>query len=221
MSSPTIYATKPDYQVINGELWGGATVPGTPIAQAISAAFAETAALAILRNTDTNSIAQGGRVVIPRYVRLICTAVPASSTDAHLQIAVDDINRYSSGGSIITAGTSRSDQLASTANKGEFRVGAIVTSAAGANRKFITRKTFKRAALVVGDEIVIVFGDVAEGTPQALTGTAAQVLTTTTDPIALMPGGNHSLVFHTWYTGNATTPGSFDVEVGWFEAVAP
>lgn len=218
--SNAAFATKPDFQVARGQLWGGTNpTPGTGIAQAVSATFAETAALAMLRNIDTKAIRDGGRIIIPRYLRLITTVVPASATDAHLAIAVDDINRYTSGGSALTPGNSRSDQLALTTQSGRFDFGALVAPAAGANRKLITRKSIKRAIPVVGDEYVIIFGDVSEGTPQLLTGAAAQVFTVTTDPIALIPGGNHSLLFHLWYTSNAATPASYEYEVGWIEGV--
>ena len=216
------FATKPDFQVMSGILWGATNpTPGTGIAQAVQAAYSATAALAVLRNTDTRP---GGSIIIPRYLRLLTTVAPASATSAQLVIAVDDINRYSSGGSAITASPSRSDLLKST-GVGTFHFGAVVAAAASADNKIIARKTLKNAIPVVGDEFLIIFGDPSDAVSQLLTGASAQVYPVVTDPVALIPGGAqaggngaHSLLFHLYYPANATTPASYEFEVGWVES---
>lgn len=219
-----------DFQAKTGLVFGAASTPGTPIAAAITTALAETAAFATFRNTDAATPAGGGRFVIPQYLRLVCRTAPASATSLQLAISLDDIDRYTSGGSALVGSSSRSDQLDTTKYpaKADLRVGALVTTAAGARRKWITNKILKNAIPVIGDVFTIVFGDVSTVTLQALTGAASQEFVHVTDPIALAPGGasllqagavggNNSLVIHIWEPANAATAGQYDIEAGWIE----
>jgi hypothetical protein len=215
------YDRPTDGDLITNASFGGTNpTPGTGIAQSINATFDETRPLAVLRNMSGKALNDGGKLIIPRYLRLICTVAPASGTDAHLVVASDDTNRYTSGGSNIVVAGSRSDMLAQ-AGIGRFDFGAIVAPAAGANRKFVTRKVLKRAAVVVGDEFLIIFNDPDDSVNPTLTGATAQIITCTTDSLALAPGVvNHSMVFNVWFAGNAVTPASWELEVGWIEKSA-
>lgn len=220
-----------DMEAEVGTLFGGCSVPGTPITAAITTALSETAAFALLRNTDTRLVSEGGKIVIPKYLRLICRTAPASATSLQLAIAMDDIDRYSSGGSQIALASSRSDQLDNVAfpPKARLDVGALVLNANATRRKWITIDILKNAIPVVGDEFVITFGRVdATSFPQLLTGAAAQVFLHATDTVALIPGGAKtsqggitlgaaSLAFHLWAPGNLTTAGVYDVEYGGIE----
>lgn len=219
-----------DFQAKAGLVFGAASAPGTPIAAAITTALAETAAFATFRNTDANTPAAGGRFVIPQYLRLVCRVAPASATSLQLAISIDDIDRYTSGGTALTGSSSRTDQLDTTKYpaKCALHAGALVTTAAGARRKWITNKILKNAIPAVGDVFTIIFGDVANITLQALTGASAQEFVHVTDPVALAPGGaslvqggavggNNSMVVHIWEPANAATAGQYDVESGWIE----
>lgn len=187
---------------------------GTGIAMGIQTAFSETAnILALIRNTDV----AGGKFIYLDYIRLVCVAAGATTTASHFAMTMDTSNRYSSGGSQLIGVNSNSG--VSTASIADIRFGAVTALAASGSRRILSRAVLKTAAAptwVIGDEILINFGaqDAAMG---LLSGTAASRFGVPVGPLLLAPGNNHSLLIHMWNVGNATTPPSWEVEMGFWE----
>lgn len=209
------YDRQSDGDIIMNATWGGTNpTPGTSINDAIKTAFADTAATALFVNDDAGP----GKIILPRYLRLLTRVAPASATSAELVVTVDNGNRYSSGGGAgaapIVAAGSRSKYLSiPNAGYGKFYFGGLTLTAATANRKFLSRATLKNAIPVVGDEFLIVFTDPDDARSPVLTGTTAQAFACITDGIALDSGD--SLGIHLYYPANAVTAAAYEFEVGW------
>lgn len=183
--------------------------PGTGIASAVTAAFSATAGLLCLRNADST----GQRFIIPDFVRLIPTVVPASATRSELLVATDSITRYSSGGSAITGifnvhGGQGNDSAA------VLHFGAVVLAAESAARR-LERLQLRSVIPVAFEDFLLKFSHETQ-VVGLLGGTSALAVERTIAPVVLAP--NHSLVLHVWHPGNATTPASWEFTAGWWEA---
>lgn len=185
--------------------------PGTGIAQAVEATFVATKALVSLRNGGTSGI------VRPKFIRLICTVAPASGTDCQGVIALDSgVTRVSSGGTAIT-GKNR-DMSSAVATAASFKVGALVTAAMTANGRYVDRFQAGSVIPVVGDSLVIVFGEdsgikAGSGT---VAGTTARQIVIPVGPVALGP--SNEMLIHMWYASNASTAAQYEVDACWEES---
>jgi hypothetical protein len=179
--------------------------PSTAIAIAIKATHDdEKAELAIQNDSNDESI-------ILDQVRLICTVAPASGTDAQLACILDSVAR-----SIATDGTGlsvKNPNMASDELHADVvaRFGALVPSATTATERQVARAQLRSVILVVGDELVLRFGDDAGPPSVDIAGTTAKKIVTNLPPIVIAPGG--TLLVHLWFASNATTPAQFEVEV--------
>jgi hypothetical protein len=192
-----------------------ATTPtfGTGIAMGIQTAWSATAnVLALIRNTAAAS----GPTIYMDYIKLICTAAGLTTTASDLGLIIDTANRYSAGGTLLTNVNANSGSV--VASIADIRFGIVTALAAVAPRQ-LSRDRIKTQAApcwVIGDEVVINFG--ANDTFGGLTsGAAGSIFPVGVGPVALGPGGNHSLLVHMWNPGNATTAPSWEVEMGWWE----
>lgn len=183
--------------------------PDTGIASAITAAFSATAALWTLYNAD----AANGKQIALDYIRIIPTVVPASATRSEVVIAIDNIQRFSSGGSTIAAKGANMDQA--TASIATFNFGAVVAAAESGNVRRLARAQLRAAIPVAFEELVITFGSESAPGTTTLGGTTAQRNVVDVGPVVIGPG--HTLVGHVWHPGNAATPASWEVEAGWWE----
>lgn len=209
--------TKPNYQCHQGRYlrWTNQT-PGTGIAMGIRTTFSETAngLLCI-----SNPASAGGKSFILDYVRLICSAAGASTTASDLVIATDTIQRVSSGGTALLRwpGSNTANQVDGAT---VVTLGDITFAAQSANRRYLARMRLKTQAApcwVVGDEVFIKFGGAEHCNSGLLSGAAAARYAFATGPVILGPGNNHSCTFHMFNTANATTPPSWEAEIGGME----
>lgn len=188
---------------------------GTGIAEAIKAAFAATAATALLRNGAPTR----GLQIRPRYLRMVNTVAPASGTAVHCRIAIDDgVTRFTSGGSSLTP--RNRDMGSGVASQATCRFGALVTAAATANVRYVSQSSPSVVIPVVGDEIIFAFGNrtvAAELAASNLGGTVARRIVTDVGPVTIGPGSE--MLVHTWYPSNAATPASWEVEFVWEESL--
>ncbi len=183
---------------------------GTGIAMSIQTTFADTAPLMILRNTSAS------KKIIMHYVKLICTVAGATTTSSRLAAILDVANRYTSGGSDLTANIVNAASNAGNASIADCRFGAILAAAASAKRQIgnTVLKTQAAPCWTVGDEITLKFGDGADS--PTLNGAAALNITKYMGPCVLA-GLNHSLLLHMWNPANATTAPSWELEAAWWE----
>jgi hypothetical protein len=184
---------------------------GTGIAQSIVTAWAAVSPLLTMFNSDT----AGGVSLFPDYIKLICAAAGASSTSGQLGAIVDTGNRFSSGGSTLTAVNAGKQ---GSASKATINFGALVAAAATAPRQ-IGRDTIKTQAApcwVVGDEIFIKFGNF-DGTSGPTNGAVTNLYPAPCGPVIVPP--QSTLLVYLWNPANAVTPPSWEVEMGWLERV--
>lgn len=157
-------------------------------------------------------------IIVPQYIRLICTVIPASGTTLLFRFANDVINRYSSGGSTLTPTETYVDTTTSFArrtSKATIKFGDL-TLAAASSEKQVGQAQMHSATVsgVIGDQYLITFGDY--GNSNALmSASAAQAYTHNCQKIYLGPGT--SLIMQTVSASAATTAGQYYVEVGYQE----
>lgn len=179
--------------------------PGTAIAVGILAAHDdEVAALAIQNNNAADE-------VILDQVRLICATAPASATAAHLLAIIDSVDRViSAEGTGLTVRNPNGSSDNAHANI-VARFGALTPAATTATERQVARAQLRSVILVVGDELILRFGD--DGVPASgdVAGTTAKRIVANLPPIVIKPGG--VALFHLWYPGNAATAAQYEVEV--------
>lgn len=183
------------------------SIPGTGIAQGVIAAFAATAGLLRMRNGDIDR-----KRIFLDYIRLIPTVVPTSATRSELLIALDDIVRFSSGGSTLTPRNVNMDEAVASVATVNF--GQLTLAAEGGNVRRVSRAQIRTAIPVAFEEVLIAFGIGGE-TPQTLGGTTALRLVVPVGPCIIGPGDD--FILHVWHPGNATTGASWEAEVAWWE----
>lgn len=187
---------------------------GTGIAAGIQTAFSATAnVLLLMRNGSAT------KKVIPHYLRLINTVAGATTTSSRLAVAVDTANRYSSGGTDLSAQVVNAHSgLAPTTAVDVIRFGAVTAAAASAARYLanVQLKTQAAPCWTVGDEVRIVFAPGWGIAPQQLSGSTPMSIVRNVGPVVLS-GQNHCLLVHMWNPANATTAPSWEVEVAWWE----
>lgn len=187
------------------------TTPGTGIAMGIQTGFSATAnALFVMRSSGT-------KTVIPHYIRLINTAAGASTTASHVAIVTDTVSRYDTGGTDLLANIRNANTGTANTSAVDVLRYSCTAAAAGSGVRIVGRaalKTQAAACWVVGDELLMTFGDDAVG--GAASGAAAQRLVVPFGTVAL-GGANHSMVVHMWNPGNATTAPSWEFELAWYE----
>lgn len=188
---------------------------GTGIAMGIQTSFSDTAN--VLCNIFNNAGTATTRIYLD-YIRLIVTAAGSTTTASDLAIKLDSsgATRVSSGGSSLTPvsvlpGYDGKNSIA------QVTFGAI-TGTTAVNSNAVARiklKTQTAPCWTVGDSVLIKFG-VLDGQGFGNTsGSATLNIGLSAAPIIITPGGN--CLFHMWNTANATTPPSFEVELGWWE----
>lgn len=152
-----------------------------------------------------------------RYVKLIVTVAPASATNWKYSLRMDNLNRYSSGGSVITPvnpnpGSSRNIPVSLV------YFGAIVpTALPSASARLVANGTMDSAIPVVGDQYLLKFGNAAVTMDQLNGGTTAKNMTYNAPPVVISPGW--CLALDMWGASNAATPASWEFEMGHVERV--
>lgn len=180
----------------------------TPITQSIVATWVATTPLM----TIYNSASTGGVRLFFHYLRMIYAVAPASATSAQFAIHIDNIQRFSSGGSALTP---KNCNMGSTiASAATVNFGALTATAASSSVRQISRGSLRTAIPAVLDQFEIRAG--AESCGSVIGSGAGPLLVSVgIPPIAIDPG--HTLVLYVWYPSNAATAATTEVETGWYE----
>lgn len=204
---PNMYADEGTYQIATSP------TPGTGIAFAVNAGVSETAGNFIhVKNNEAADNSRGQRMYL-HYLRLICTAVPAAGVSLHYFFKVDNVNRYTSGGTALSATNGNIGM--GTGSISQINVGALTTGAPSQASRLLSRGVLRSVIPVVNDEFIFNFGcQDMPGTVQ-LGGLVAQRMVIPCPPVILSPSTN--LCLQLWSPSNAVTPASFEVEMGWWE----
>lgn len=146
------------------------------------------------------------------YLALLATAPGTAGTSLQCAITRDSGNRFSSGGTEITA---------NIANTGPTSIGAlariwagnITATAAGGNAKTLIGNRFLSGSIpVIGDEYTLRFG--AAGVPDIVSISTIKSITKNMPPIVIGP--DESLLVHLWLPAQSAAS-SFAPELGWWE----
>ena len=187
---------------------------GTGIGMAIQTSFSDTANVLVLLRSGSAT-----KAIIPHYIRLINTVAGATTTSSHMGIILDTGNRYSSGGTDLSAQvvSPRSDSGATTVLD-QIRFAAITASAVVVKRQIarFALKTQAAPCWAVGDEVLINFLHNEGSQHGLLSGAAAGSIVKNVGPM-MLKGLNHCLLVHMWNPANATTAPSWEVEMAWWE----
>jgi hypothetical protein len=206
---------------LEGSLYVARATPavgGSGVAMGIQTTFSDTANVpVVLSNGDS------AKSYIPVYIKGRITAAGASTTSAEIAVEVDNIARYSSGGTSLTINRVNTSSSAPASNA-TCRVGAVTAAAAGGSRMWTNSYLIRKAAApcwIVNDVCWFLFGlDGGFGysksvAPSDTTADPGNVFTFPLLPVAIPAGG--TMLVHIANVANATTPPSLEWEVAWIE----
>lgn len=180
-----------------------------------SSTHAQFAPAAILYNNASEN-SSTAVTIYPRCFTLGVVQVPTSATNWKFALRLDNLNRYSSGGSAITPVNPNPNSGQGTNAKLYF--GALVpTALPSSSSRLVAHGSLTSAIPVAGDQYVIAFGSSYSGMDMLSGGTAAKNLTMTVPPVAIPPGWSLSLEL--WGTSNAAAA-SFEFNFAWDEREA-
>lgn len=182
---------------------------GTGIAAGIVTGFVATTPLLIIQNPAASPVK-----IYLDYIKLMNTVAGATSTQAHMGVILDTALRYSSGGTQLTGNNVNTGSPNNSQAVIQF---GAVTALAAVNPRLLGRDIIKTQAApcwVVGDEVFIKAENM--DTPAGATnGAATAIYPAPCGPIIIAPG--HSFLLYQWNIANATTPPSWEVEIGYWE----
>jgi hypothetical protein len=185
--------------------------PGTGIVgHAAPTTLDDTKPLLLIKN---NAAPNSGINLVLDYIRLRLTTAGTASTNVRFDIKVDNINRYTSGGSqLVPQNVNMPSQAQSNAL---VYYGAITAPAVGGNVRVLDGIEFRPVIGVVGDTYTLNFGGPSHPPTALITsGGAICWATANLHPVVLGPGA--SLLLHQW---SASQSGAitFEPTVSWFE----
>jgi hypothetical protein len=195
----------------------------TGIASAYNTSFTATAPFVLIYNGNLSTAGAGLRVYID-YIALVAIAAGASTTTAGYvaaAITVDTGNRYTSGGTNLTANiVSPNYAVAGPPSGISIYCGAITaTSASGSVRTVVGVRNIRPSVSstvinVVGDMNLITFGSV-EGSTGSITVANANIMPQAFPPIIIPPGAS-GLFYLTYPVMSAPSAATFAPEIGFW-----
>lgn len=146
----------------------------------------------------------------PQFLRLHDTVVSVGGARVQFTVVVDNVNRYSSGGTALTINNVNMDSTNSASNVSAF-VGAVTATAASASRRVLDHIVFRGTIDVVEDVYSITFGSGDGQMPGSSRAATVEDAGRVTAPVVIGPG--HSLLIHQWAAAQSTGP-TFQVALG-------
>lgn len=187
--------------------------PGTGIA-GIAAADgynAEETLLTLYNSATENE----GTYIVPDFIEIVNTVVDTAGTNIRVDVHIDNIQRWVSGGSNLTPVNTCMDS--SVAAKGVCRFGALVTSVASSSVRKLIGRPISSTDIVVGDILRIEFGTqtgFSQGSSLEAEATLSRFWTLPCPPVALGPGD--SLLF-TVNCASQSGAATWEFGCGWVE----
>jgi hypothetical protein len=188
------------FVALNGTLETGIATGG-----ATQTAFVATTPSLWMFNGDVPS----GKDVILDRLKLIVTVAGVALTALRYAVIVDNINRYTSGGTAITPRVAVGGNTSVVS--GFF--GAITASAAGGASKVVGHGVLRSQIPIINDEYMLDFGgsDSSAGAAQATTSVS---ISHAVAPVILAPG--ECMLVYLWGAAMTTTPQT-EYEIQWYE----
>lgn len=204
----------------------------TAITGQTSTAFTATAPTLMVVNTDSANNSNNKRIHLD-YAYLInggtAFSNATSNTGTFIAVVVDSVQRYTSGGTNLSANiVSPNADAASRASIAAVYCGAIVASAAAATARTVVGQRLLRApvsatvlTLANLDQFKFNFGGVEAAPANSVQASATLEATMVDKTIALPPivigPGQCALIYVFSVAGGAVTAGNFVPELGWWE----
>lgn len=184
--------------------------PGTGIATTTSIT-AETAVspVMVVKNNDQQTLA--AKRIYLHYLKMLLTAAPTSATAWQAVMRLDNVNRYTSGGSAIVSVNVNMDFGASDPIT-QVYFGAIVAPAIGPSIRLVYREQIRNAIPIVGDEWTFVFGS-AEMARSAQPAATLDRQVFAAPPVVLGP--QQTWLLNMFGAANAGAP-AWEFELGYF-----
>lgn len=162
-----------------------------------------------------NGAETGGKRAYLDFLKLRVTAAGTAGTLNYATMSLDNINRYTSGGSDCL-GTIESVNMDSGVKTvaSQLYLGAITAPAAGPERRRIFHDAVRTVIPVVGDHIVFTFGAGERPPAGVLDGTTQLERVLHVPPIILGP--SDSLLLILWRASQSAAA-SYELQMGWWE----
>lgn len=156
------------------------------------------------------------------YIALVAIAAGAQTTTAGytaISVVIDAINRYTSGGSALTANIVNPNMAANNVSGAIINCGAIVAPAASAARTVVGIRNIRPSVSttvinVVGDMNLLTFGSV-EGATGSITVANANIMPQALPPVIIGPG--QTALLYIWYpVVSAPSAATYAPEIGFW-----
>lgn len=151
--------------------------------------------------------------IVPIYIRLTCQELNDNATNFTLAGYLDNIDRYSSGGTALTpkaSSLSAETNYTNNTSKATVYAGSNVLAAASSSVLQQFDVTMSQAALAVDESLTLLF----DGQPKQNLGDNVMSVA----PVFIGPGGNLSI--HEVAAGQTADP-KFEMEICWVESGHP
>ena len=162
---------------------------------------------------NSATVTEGTRIYLD-YLRLVPTAAGTNGTTTVFISVIDNVSRYTSGGSAITPVNVNMDSTASP--KGQLKFGALVTVAGSADSRIVGGGALRLGVIkVIGDVYQFDFGGFRQDMPPTVTSGTAQIFYPWRHaPVVLGPGDSFTLEV---FGASQTVAASFEFEMAWYE----
>lgn len=179
-----------------------------------SSTHAQFAPAALLYNSDVVTNPNYVSLYL-RYLKMMVTQVPTSATSWRYAMRLDNLNRYSSGGSTLTP--VNPNPTSSRVAKAVVYFGAIIpTALPSASARLVATGVVDSAIPVANDQWLFTFGNSSPSMDQLNGGTTAKNMVYNCPAIIVPPGW--SLAIEMWGASNAAAA-SFEFELAHVERV--
>lgn len=189
-----------------------AATNGTPvITQANQTALVATTPFMVVTNNATE--AQGTHIYFD-YLELTSTTHGAGASDLWMAVRVDaqNVTRYTSGGSTLTA-TNTNNHVTATSNA-VIKFGAITAAAASANVKNLGYHQVRQGLGAAGDKYILDFGGAPENTGLGQISTTVGRFRVPTEGVTLAPGSS-ALIYN--FAASHSTAYTFEAQFTYWE----
>ena len=166
-----------------------------------SATHAQNVPVMYLQNNSTPTDFSA-RTIYPLALKMTVTAAPTSATVWNYAIRADNVPRYTSGGTALTAQNLNTGS-SNTSNLHAYFGAVVTTNLPSASQRVLASGQVQSTIPVVKDVWIFTFGDITMPS-SILTASAAKNINIPVQPFAIGPGWNVALEM--WGASNAGAP---------------
>jgi len=150
------------------------------------------------------------------FLELQCTVVDTAGTDIRFDHHIDNIDRFTSGGTNITPVNPNMDSTASA--KGRLRFGAVVSTSASSSVRYLGGRQLSSTDLVANDLMLFTYGGTnsfsTQGANLTEEATLARLWQVACPPVVLGPGDSYLFTIN---CASQTGAATWTFNCGWWE----